>query len=214
MPAIPFLPVALRALHARHPDALVTIVEAREDELLDRLRRRDIELAILRLAVLDPGEDLRFDRFFDEKLCVVAAKDHPLATRRLLTWPELLQQDWVMPPANCIFYKHVLATLGKAGLEMPRQRVEAYAVSQQYAMVLHAGMLGFGLRSKFEFAPDKTLLVRLAFEFALPTQPVGAASLVSHELSPLALQLIDAIRQQAQEPAVRREPVVALRARA
>lgn len=210
MPAIPFMPIAIRRLCAEHPRILVSIVEAREDELLDRLRTRDIELAILRLSVMELGDDLRFARFFDEKLCVVAAHDHPLAAKRSLTWPELLQHAWVLPPANCIFYEHVLVTLDRVGLEMPRECVEAYSVHQQFGMVLHGGMLGFGMRSAIEFAPDRPLLVRLPFEFALPQRPVGAVSLHSHELSPLALQLIAGVQALANEPVAKPSQVASL----
>lgn len=194
MPAIPFLPIAVKRLRDDHPDVFVSIVEAREAELLDRLRKRDIEIAILRLAVVDPGEEMKFDAFYDERLCVVAAKDHPLAARKRVTWPELLQQEWVMQPADCTFYEHVLVTLDRLGLAMPRQRVEAYSIQIQFGMVLHAGLLCFGMRSQVEFAPDKAMLVRLPFEFATPVRPVGAASLRTHELSPLAQQLIGHIR--------------------
>ena len=200
MPAIPFLPIAVRKLRDEHPGIFVSVVEDREAELLDRLRKRDIELAILRMALLDQDDEMRFDRFFDEKLCVLAARDHPLAAREQLDWPELLQADWVLPPADCIFYEHMRRTLLEVGLEMPRVVVEAYSVHHQYTMALHGGMLAFGMRSQFEFAPEKALLRRLAYEFPTPVRSVGAMSLRAHELSPLARQLIGHIRHLAPPP--------------
>jgi hypothetical protein len=61
-------------------------------------------------------------------------------------------------------------------------------------MVLHAGMLCFGMRSQISFAPGKEFLVRLPFDLPLNTSIVAAVSLKSHELSPLAQQLIAHIR--------------------
>ena len=197
MPAIPFLPVAVRKLTDAHPDILVTVVEARETELLDRLHKRDIELAILRLALVDPGEEMRVDRLFDEQLCVVAAREHRLAAHPRLTWPQLLQERWVMPPADCIFYEHVLRTLDRARLPMPRHVVEAFSIHIQFGMVLHAGLLSFGMRSQVEFAPGKHFLVRLPFELPSPASLVAAVSLRSHAPSPLAEQLIGHIRELA-----------------
>jgi DNA-binding transcriptional LysR family regulator len=194
MPAIPFLPVAVNNLLDVHPGILVAVVEERETELLDRLRKRDIEVAILRLALIDPGDDLRVNRLFDEKLCVVAAKSHPLASRSHLQWPELQEQRWVMPPADCYFYEHVQRSLDRLDLTMPRQVVEAMSIHIQFGMVLHAGMLSFGMRSQISFAPGKEFLVRLPFELPLSSSIVGAVSLKSHELSPLAQQLIAHIR--------------------
>ena len=197
MPAIPFLPVAVSKLADDRPDVFVSVVEAREAELMDRLHKRDIEVAILRLALIDPGEDMRVDRLFDERLCVVAAKEHRLAAQRRLTWPQLLCERWVMPPADCFFYEHVLRTLDRAGLAMPRHVIEAFSIHIQFGMVLHAGMLSFGMRSQVEFAPGKEFLVRLPFELPSPTSLVAAVSLRSHEPGPLAQQLIGHIRALA-----------------
>ena len=96
------------------------------------------------MALLDQDDEMRIDRFYDEKLCVLAARDHPLAAREQLDWPELLQADWVLPPADCIFYEHMRRTLLEVGLEMPRVVVEAYSVHRQYTIALHGGMRAFG----------------------------------------------------------------------
>jgi hypothetical protein len=45
----------------------VSLVEERETGLVDRLRKRDVELTILRLALVDTDEDLRVERLFDAR---------------------------------------------------------------------------------------------------------------------------------------------------
>jgi DNA-binding transcriptional LysR family regulator len=197
MPAVPMLPVAINRLANSHPGIFVSVVEAREAELLDRLRRRDIEVAILRLAVIEPAEDLQVAPLFEEALCVVAAREHPLAGRTGLTWPDLLRERWVMPPADCIFYEHVQATLQGGGLEMPRHVIEAFSIHIQFAMVLHAGVLSFGLRSQTVFAPGKEFLVRLPYDLPAAPAAVAAVSLQTHEPSPLARLLVKNIRAVA-----------------
>jgi DNA-binding transcriptional LysR family regulator len=201
MPAIPFLPVAVNRLIDAHAGIFVAVVEERETELLDRLRKRDIEVAILRLSLIEPGDDMQVAPLFDEKLCVIAAKDHPLATRQRLEWPDLLEQRWVMPPADCYFYAHVQRTLDRLGMRMPAQMVETFSVQMQFSMVLHAGMLGFGMRSQYVFAPGKEFLVRLPFELPIHGSIVAAVMLKSHEPSPLAQQLVAHIRALTDETA-------------
>jgi DNA-binding transcriptional LysR family regulator len=200
MPAIPFLPVALDKLMAEHPGIFVSLVEERETELIDRLRKRDIELAILRMSLVEAGDDMRVHGLFDEKLCVVAARNHPLASRKRVGWDELLAQRWVMPPADCYFYSHVQRTLDRLGMPMPQHRVETYSIQMQFNTILHAGLLGFGMRSQVEFAPGKELLVRLPFDLPMHSTPVAAVTLASHMPSPLASQLIDHIRALAAAP--------------
>jgi DNA-binding transcriptional LysR family regulator len=197
MPAIPFLPVAVRRLTDAHPGIFVSVVEDRQAELIDRLRRGDIELAILRLALVALDDGMRVDRLFDEKLCVIAAADHPLARRRQLTWPQLLCERWVLPAADSYFYERVLQVLARNRLQMPRQVIEATSINIQFGMTLHAGMLSFGMRSQVEFAPGWPALVRLPFELPAPATIVGAVSLRSRQLSPLAQQLIRHVRELA-----------------
>jgi DNA-binding transcriptional LysR family regulator len=197
MPAIAILPMAIRRLVDAHPDVFVSVVEAREMELVDRLRKREIELAIVRLALFNPGEDLQVTALLEERLCVVASKDHPLAARKRLAWSDLLDQRWVMPPADSYFFDHVRRTLTKLDLELPRHAVESRSIHIQYAMVLHGGMLSFGLRSEIAFAPDKDLLVRLPVDLPAITGAIGVLRLHAREQSPLASQFLHQLRRLA-----------------
>jgi DNA-binding transcriptional LysR family regulator len=117
-----------------------------------------------------------------------------LAARQQIGWPELLQHRWVMPPADCFFYEHVLRTLHQLDLPMPRHAVEAMSIHIQFGLVLHAGLLSFGMRSQVSFAPGKEFLVRLPYELPTSSSAVGAVMLSSHAPSPLAQQLIAHIR--------------------
>ena len=200
MPAIPFVPVAVHRMLEEHPGILVSLVEQRETDLLDRLRKCDIELAILRLALVETDEDLRVERLFDEKLCVVAAQTHPLAASSDLHWPELLKQRWVMPPADCFFYEHVQRSLDRVHMPMPKHSVEATSIQLQFGLVLHAGMLSFGMRSQISFVPGKEFVVQLPFDLPVASTAVAAVSLKSHELSPLARQFIGHVQALVKTP--------------
>lgn len=198
MPAIPFLPLAVGRLIDAHPDVQVSVIEERESELFDRLRRRDIELAILRLALVEPSEDMRVSRLFDEKLCVLAAKSHPLASHPQPSWPELLRHRWVLPPADCWFYEFVQRTLARLEMPMPHAVVETLSIQQQFNMALHGGLLAFGMRSQISFAPGRDFLVRLPFELPVMGAMVASVGLKAHEPSPLARLLVEAMRAVTQ----------------
>jgi DNA-binding transcriptional LysR family regulator len=190
MPAIPFLPVAVRRLAQAHPGIFISVVEARETDLLDRLRRRDI----------DPGEDMQTVSLFEEKLCVICANEHRLAKRKKVTWDELLAERWVMPPADCYFFEHVIVTLDRAGLKVPQHFVETFSISMQFSMMLHANLLSFGMRGQVDFAPGMHFATRLPFELNAPGRPVAAVTMKSHDTSPIARELIAQIRAIARAP--------------
>lgn len=194
MPAIPLLPVAVRRLTQAHPGIFVSVVEANETSLLDRLRRRDIEVAILRLSLIEPDEDMEATALFRESLCVICSNEHRLTKRKKVTWDELLEERWVMPPADCYFYEHLLVTLHAAGLKMPRHCVESFSINMQFAMMLHAQLLSFGMRGQVDFAPGLGVTTRLPFELKAAAHPVAAVVMKSHDTSPLARELIAQLR--------------------
>lgn len=200
LPAIPFVPVAVNRLLDQHPGVRVSLFEEGETGLLDRLCRRVIELAILRLAPLDPQDDLRVERLFVERLCVLAAPPHPLAARAALQWPERLAQRWVLPPADGFFHEHVQRSLDRLHMPMPRHAVEAASIQLQFGLVPHAGMLGFGMRSQIGFAPGRAFVVRLPFELPVAGAVVAAVSLKSHEPSPLARQPVGHVQALVKTP--------------
>ena len=194
MPGVAFLPIAIKSLVEAHPDIFVSVVEARELDLAERLRKREIELAIFRSALFNVGDDLRVDALFEERLCVLASKDHPLANRQRVTWQDLQEHPWVMPPADSFFFHYVRRSLDQLGIALPRHVVESISIPFQYGMVLHGSMLSFGLRSQLAFSPHKNFLVQLPVDLPPITGTVGAITLRARDPSPLVLRLVATIR--------------------
>jgi len=197
MPAAGFLPMAINDLTREHPRIFVSVVEAREAELAERLRKREIDLAIVRLVQFPSAEDLRADVLFEESLCVLAGRNHPLAKRPRVTWKELLAERWVLPPPDSLFLQHVRRALDRLDLPLPRHVVESASIHVQYGMVLHGSMLSFGSRSQIAISPVRDLLVRLPVTLPSVTGTIGAVTLRARERRPLADQLVEQIRKQA-----------------
>jgi DNA-binding transcriptional LysR family regulator len=151
----------------------------------------------LRPALVDAEDDLLVECLRDERASVVAVRTHPLAAHGHLQWPELLQQRWVLPPADCSFCEHVRRSLERMHMLMPRHAVEATSVQLQFELVRHAGMLSFGMCSPIGFAPGKEFVVRLPFDLPVTSTSVAAVRLKSHEPSPLARLLLGHIQTQS-----------------
>ena len=140
------------------------------------------------------SDDLHFEALFDERLCVVASADHPLAKQRKVTWRDLESHPWVLPSADSFFFNYVRRSLDQLGIVLPRHVVESASIPFQHAMVLHGSMLSFGLRSQYEFSARGALLVRLPVDLPAIGGTVGVAMLNLRQPSPLALQLVATIR--------------------
>lgn len=199
LPAKTFLPRAIDALTRDHPRIFVSVVEAREAELAERLRKREVDVAIVRENQFPAAEDLRSELLFEESLCVLAARTHPLARRLRVTWDELLEQRWVIPPQDSFFLPVVRRALDRMNLPLPRNIVEAASIHIQYGMVLHGSMLSFGSRPETIPPQARELLVRLPVTLPKVTTTIAAVMLRGHARRPLADRLVETILKQAAE---------------
>lgn len=194
LPAAGLLPIAIGRLLKRHPNVFVTIVEARERELADMLRRRAIDVAFVRLAQFPAADDLRSEALFEQTLCVLASRTHRLASRLRLTWKEIEREQWVLPPQDSPFLQQVRRALDRADLPLPRNCVESASITIQYGMVLHGSMLSFGLRNHAVMPQVKDVLVRLPVDLPAVTGTFGTVTLRNREERPVATHLLEEIR--------------------
>jgi LysR family hydrogen peroxide-inducible transcriptional activator len=72
------LPRVVPAIHADFPRLRLILIEDKTDQLLARLRRGLIDIALLALPV--KGDDLQCIELFDEAFCLAVSDHHPLAT--------------------------------------------------------------------------------------------------------------------------------------
>ncbi len=199
LPAKTFLPRAIDALTRDHPHVFISVIEARESELAERLRKREVDVAIVRENQFPLADDLRSELLFEETLCVLAARSHRLAKRPQVAWDELLGERWVMPPQDSYFIPVVRRALDHLNVQLPRNVVEAASIHVQYAMVLHGSMLSFGSRPETIPEHARELLVRLPVRLPAITTTIGAVSLRDRAKKPLADRLVETIRAQAKD---------------
>ncbi|MFO1413869.1 MAG: LysR substrate-binding domain-containing protein [Burkholderiales bacterium] len=200
MPASGFLPQALARVAAQQEGVFATVTEAREHELADLLRKREIDIAFVRTTHFPAADDLAVDVLFEESLCVLARRDHPLASSLHLDWSEVVDRQWVMPPADSPFVQLLRRTFERADLPLPRHCVESASIHQQYGMVLHGSLLSFGLRRTNLMASVRDSLIRLPVALPAMTGRVAAVTLRGRETPPLVTLLVEEVRAVTAEP--------------
>jgi len=198
MPATGILPAALERLLDRHPNAFVFVLEALEGTLGDALKSRKIDLFISRLPQHASDPSLRYQPLFEDAVCVVASRLHPLASRSRLAWRDLATEKWILPPPGSLFFDHIQRVLHKRGLEMPRHSIETISIPVMYGMIAHGGFVSFATRSQYEFTSMKPLLAVLKLNLPVITAAIGFVTLKGRQLSPLGARLIEHVRTLAE----------------
>lgn len=112
-PANYFVPRIMAAFRQRFPEVRMKLTVAKRDTLLAMLVEHRLDLVI---GGYPPSEvDVEAVAFARHPHCLVAAADHPLRSRRGITWKDLLNEPFILREANSAtrkFLEHLLQSQG------------------------------------------------------------------------------------------------------
>jgi DNA-binding transcriptional LysR family regulator len=111
-----FLPAAMKALRGAHPNVDVRLTETMTAPQLQMLRTGRLDLALIRPP--PTAGEFPFEFLREEKLIALLPAAHPLASRPLLTIPDLAEAPLIIPAkrARPYAYDLVMAYFASAGL--------------------------------------------------------------------------------------------------
>jgi DNA-binding transcriptional LysR family regulator len=107
------LPPVLAAFHSAHPGVELAVHEAGSQELVERLERGEMHLAVVILPVDRPW--VQTEALMEEELVLAVHMDHPLADRRSVRVAELEQVPLVMFKDGYDLRETTLAACRQAG---------------------------------------------------------------------------------------------------
>lgn len=131
-----FLPKVLRDYHEQYPRIRVRIIDDSANAVLESVARGEADFGINIIGTQEP--EIEFQAILKEPFVAACRRDHPLASKRKVTWAELGQYDFMtvdkssgnrllvdlalansnVRPSWCFEAKHVSTLLGlvEAGL--------------------------------------------------------------------------------------------------
>ena len=179
------MPDVVLAFRARHPDVAVTVVSARRDGLLERLRRREIELTLLWdypwQQIDDP--DLTLVRLMNDPTVLLVPRDHPAAGLGSVRIGSLRDQEWVVRDEHPV--ADVLRRVcSDAGFE-PNIAFAANDYQETQGMV--AAGIGIALAPKLALTALRPDVVAVPLAGS-PKRRILLAHLANRRLSPAAQQ--------------------------
>ncbi|MBD3235697.1 MAG: LysR family transcriptional regulator [Candidatus Eisenbacteria bacterium] len=136
--AVFLLPPILQRMRRRHPGTEIEVTVEGSRPLCTRLRRGDLDLALVTLPAEEP--ELTGREIHREPLVVVAAPNHRLARRRRVSLEELASEPMIAHRRESITREMVAASFRVAGLE-PRVAMEVSSPEAMKQLVA----LGLGI---------------------------------------------------------------------
>ena len=92
------VPQAVVLLKRANPALSVQIQEGSLEMLIPQLRSRRLDLLVARWPRGRQIGDLEEQALFEQPMCIVCARDHPLVHARRVSWRDLAAWPWIMPP--------------------------------------------------------------------------------------------------------------------
>lgn len=131
------LALAAQALLAQHGRMRLSFESAQAHQLVDwMLPQRQVDLAIIRPAVLPLPADIEGEALLHEQLHVVVGPEHPLARRRKLALAELLDEHWILSRNERMADTPLVRAFADAGLPMPARVIESGTLSLRHRLLL------------------------------------------------------------------------------
>lgn len=190
------MPMATISLHALHPGIELTVTEGLVDELIPRLRRNELDLAVGAWPrVADPG--LRVETLLEDVIEVFAGAEHPLAGETAAL-PDLLAYPWALPPANQRWRQEFDALFTAQGLEPPMPVATSNSASYLRALMRRGGYLSF-LPRQLIGVPEEEGLAVIAVDAPAMRPEITLTTRDRALASPPVAELVQVLRRVAGE---------------
>ncbi len=189
------LPQALAAYKRAYPTSQVMVTEGSMDNLLPLLRSGQLELLVGRLMTR-AADDVSEEALYDGLNVVVVRREHPLARRRKLRWPDLQDFPWVLPPVGSLAREPLEVALRQHGMALPRDAIETLSNSVIAGYLQHTPAVGLLSRLVAQPLAKAGQLALLPLDLPDPRRPIGVTWLKQRPLPPAALRLVGFLQQE------------------
>jgi LysR family transcriptional regulator of gallate degradation len=195
-----YFPAAIAAVVLAHPGIRVQTIEAPYGQLVGRLRNGEIDMLFGVLRSGDAGGDIAGERLFTDRMAIFARAGHPMAGKTMAELADLRAGQWILPRAAALGKAQVDAAFVAQGLKPPEPSVETGDLATLRQLLMAGDMLALASPHQLAFELDAGLLTELPIRFDGASLEIGLMMRDSAMLSPAALAIVDAVREQVRQP--------------
>ena len=152
-------------LSRQYPKVVFHLVTADRATLMNcELRQRTVELIVTATGGLDLERDTEVEPLFDDRFVVMAGTQSEWAKRRKLSLADLIDEPWVLPPADSLPGINISAAFRASGLQPPEAHVVSFSLplhfhllaTGRYVTALPVSMLRFSKHLPLKMLPIET----------------------------------------------------------
>jgi DNA-binding transcriptional LysR family regulator len=192
-----FLPTVIDRLSRKYP-RLVFYLSAGEAAMTYRtLEERTVDVVIAPVFASMAVEHLRAEILYDEPLVVVAGARSAWAKRRKIELSELAGAAWTLPPLDSLYGSVVAEAFRANGLDVPPATVFTSVTPARNALLATGRFVSIVQGSVMRFNLNNPAFKVLPIVLPTTRRPIGAITLKTRTLSPVARLFIDCAHEVA-----------------
>lgn len=197
--AMTLAPGAVMHFQVAHPDSIVRVVEGTNLDLLTRLRRRELDFVVGRLAESSMMFDLSFEPLYEEPLVLVAVQGHVLQGVQSLSLTRIFAHPVILPPAETIIRATLDPVLAAGGRNSPARTIETLSDALARCLVAQSDAVWFCAPGVVASDLAEGRFVVLDLDLGATRRAVGLSARSDAPMSPLAAEMADLLRAQARQ---------------
>jgi DNA-binding transcriptional LysR family regulator len=191
-----FVPTAIRGLLQHYPRVAFHVVTADPATLTAReLQQRNIDLAIAPISGLVLSPDVNVEVLFDDRQVVMAGPQNKWLRRRNIALGDLVDEPWLLPPADSIIGSSIIEVFRTGGLEPPRSHVITFSIPLCHHLLAGGHFLAMLPISMAGLGRLQLKILKVGIH-GIP-RPTGIMTLKKRTQSPLAQLFICKVRELA-----------------
>ncbi|AOY94905.1 hypothetical protein BKK79_23900 [Cupriavidus sp. USMAA2-4] len=192
------LPKALVRLRALAPDVVVEVRVGGNEAMFEALVRGELDVMV-GLLPAQPGDPaLEHVPLFEEKLCAVVGRHHPLASEVAPALAQLEHYDWILPTPESDAMPAALRFFEALGMKRPVRVIESVSILTNLGLLIQSEMIGVMPFSVARQFVQGGLLSVLPLGHGSVFGTIGYTLCKGREPSPAAERLLQALREAAE----------------
>jgi len=192
-------PKAINRLLSRHPQLGVTTQEGPYNLMQAGLRSGDLDVIVGAVRPAEAGADFKTETLIEDRLAVIARKDHPLAQHKKIDFQDLQNLEWVLPaaetPARLLFDE----TCRGYNMEPPKHAVQTSSQSMVRGLLLDSDRVALVSEHQIFYDRKAGLLEVLPVDLKETYRPIGITLRAYTQPSPAATLFLEELRGVAEE---------------
>ena len=191
------LPDTICRIHQSRPDVSIVVRDGTNDFLMPLLHTGDLDMVVGRMTEYRHRVNVTQEVLYQEQMVLVGRKDHPLSRQQKISFEQIADQDWILPPVQTTLRRQIEKEFSDRGHASPSNAVESISYLTNRALITSTDMicmLPFDVASH-EIANGDFTLIKC--KLGVSSGPVGVTYRNLDALSPASIAFLQELRTQA-----------------